>query len=88
MTPATSSPCADSLTLDSAPLLVGEGLPVFGAITPEQVVRCVPDLLEHLEAQGLGARELSLLEGGDGGGLVAARLVVDAKAEGGHEVSV
>mgnify|MGYP003326737828 CR=1 FL=1 len=51
MTPATSSPCADSLTLDSAPLLVGEGLPVFGAITPEQVVRCVPDLLEHLEAE-------------------------------------
>ena len=41
------------------PLLVGQGLPPFDAITPEQVGRAIPALLSELN-QSLSALEASL----------------------------
>ncbi|MEI8251767.1 MAG: M3 family metallopeptidase, partial [Synechococcus sp. ELA057] len=38
-------------SLPTAPLLQGEGLPRFEAITPEQVSSRIPELLERLEAE-------------------------------------
>jgi oligopeptidase A len=41
-----------TITLESSPaLLAGEGLPRFEAITPDQVDRHMPELLEQLEAE-------------------------------------
>lgn len=47
-TPATTQ--ASSQPADD-PLLRGEGLPPFAAITPEQVERAIPRLLQELEAE-------------------------------------
>jgi len=50
---------ASSADASPSPLLVGEGLPQFNAITPEQVDRAIPQLLAELGAE-LDALETSL----------------------------
>jgi oligopeptidase A len=50
------TPSAVAIADPSLPLLVGQGLPPFDAITPEQVDQAIPALLEELNA-GLSALE-------------------------------
>ena len=50
---------ASSAEASPSPLLVGEGLPQFNAITPDQVDRAIPQLLAELGAE-LDALETSL----------------------------
>jgi len=50
---------ASSADASPSPLLVGEGLPQFNAITPDQVDRAIPQLLAELGAE-LDALETSL----------------------------
>ena len=47
-----------SVALELPALLVGEGLPLFEAITPDQIQLHIPQLLSQLES------ELSALEAG------------------------
>ena len=61
----TATGSATSAATPQSPLLVGEGLPDFGAITADQVDRAIPELLADLGAQldALEARLAQRLEG-------------------------